>query len=306
MKTLYTHQSENISKTWLLMLGFLGGIIGLGYFISQVYGNPTILYGFIGFSLIMNFVSFWFADKIALSSAHAIPADENQYRELHRIVENLAITAGLPKPRVYIINDPAMNAFATGRNKNNAAVAFTTGILQALDRSELEGVAAHELSHIGNRDILISTIAVVLVGFVSIVTDFFTRSMMFGGGRDEEGGNRGLLIIIGIALSILAPLVATIMQLAISRKRELLADASGALLTRYPDGLASALKKISAQGRPMQHASNATAHLFISNPFGKQLGFVQKLFMTHPPIEQRLEALEGLEQEMKKSENSNT
>jgi heat shock protein HtpX len=200
---------------------------------------------------------------------------------------------------VYIINDPAMNAFATGRNKNNAAVAFTTGILQALDRSELEGVAAHELSHIGNRDILISTIAVVLVGFVSIVTDFFTRSMMFGG-RDDEGSNRGLLVIIGIALSILAPLVATIMQLAISRKRELLADASGALLTRYPDGLASALRKISAQGRPMQHASNATAHLFISNPFGKQLGFVQKLFMTHPPVEQRLEALEGLEREMEK------
>lgn len=299
MKTLYTHQSENVSKTWLLMLGFLGGIIGLGYFISQVYDNPTILYGFIGFSLVMNFVSFWFADKIALSSARAVPADENQYRELHRIVENLAITAGLPKPRVYIINDPAMNAFATGRNKDNAAVAFTTGILQALDRSELEGVAAHELSHIGNRDILISTIAVVLVGFVSIVTDFFTRSMMLGSGRDEEGGNRGLLIIIGIALSILAPLVATIMQLAISRKRELLADASGALLTRYPDGLASALKKISAQGRPMQHASNATAHLFISNPFGKQLGFVQKLFMTHPPIEQRLEALEGLERDRK-------
>lgn len=298
MKSLYTHQSENISKTWLLMLGFLGGIIGLGYFISQVYGNPVILYGFIGFSLMMNITSFWFADKIALSSAHAIPADENQYRELHRIVENLAITAGLPKPRVYIINDPAMNAFATGRNKNNAAIAFTTGILQELDRSELEGVAAHELSHIGNRDILISTIAVVLVGFISIATDFFTRSMMFGGSDREEGNNGGLLIIVGIALSILAPLVATIMQLAISRKRESLADVSGALLTRYPEGLASALRKIDAQSRPMQHASNATAHLYISNPFGKQLGFIQKLFMTHPPVSERIETLKEMEKEM--------
>lgn len=280
------------------MTGFLVVVIGIGFLFSQIYHNTTILYGFIIFSIIMNFVSYWYADKIALSSAHAEPADPKEFQELHRIVENLSITAGLPKPRVYVINDPAPNAFATGRNKEHAAIAFTTGLLQILDKSELEGVAAHELSHIGNRDILISTIAVVLVGFVSIVTDFFTRSMMFGGGRDEEGGNRGLLIIIGIALSILAPLVATIMQLAISRKRELLADASGALLTRYPDGLASALKKISAQGRPMQHASNATAHLFISNPFGKRLGFVQKLFMTHPPIEERLIALEGIEQEM--------
>lgn len=295
MKTLYTHQLENINKTWLLMIGFLGGVIGIGYFISQIYGNPTILYGFIGFSIVMNLVSFWFADKIALSSARAIPADEHHYRELHQIIENLAITAGLPKPRVYIINDQAMNAFATGRNKNNAAVAFTTGLIANLDRSELEGVAAHELSHIGNRDILISTIAVVLVGFVSIVTDFFTRSMIFGGERNDENGNRGLLILIGIALSILAPLIATIMQLAISRKRELLADASGVLLTRYPEGLANALRKIDAQSRPLQNASNATAHLYISNPFGKQLGFIQKLFMTHPPIAERLAALKDTE-----------
>lgn len=290
MATLYTHQSENVTKTWVLMTGFLVIVIGLGFLFSQLYSNPNILYGFIAFSIIMNIVSFWYSDKIALASAHAESADPAEYRELHRIVENLAITAGLPKPRVYVINDPAPNAFATGRNKEHAAVAVTTGLLQILDRSELEGVIAHELAHIGNRDILLSTVVVVLVGFVSLLADFFMHSMWF---RSNDDDNRagGILMIVGIILALLSPVIATLIQLAISRKREFLADASGALLTRYPEGLANALRKIESFNYPMKHASNATAHLYISNPFGKTAGFVHNLFMTHPPTDKRIEAL---------------
>ena len=272
------------------MIGFLVVVIGIGFIFARVYNNPVVLYGFIAFSLVMNFVSYWYADKIALSSAKAIPADPHQYAELHRIIENLSMTAGLPKPRVYIINDPAPNAFATGRNKEHAAVAFTTGILQILDRSEFEGVAAHELSHIGNRDILLSTVVVVLVGFISLLADFFMRSLWFRS-DDRENNGGGILIVIGIVLSILSPIIATLIQLAISRKREFLADASGALLTRYPEGLASALEKIQEYSRPMKTASNATAHLYISNPFGRAKGFVHNLFMTHPPTEERIKAL---------------
>ncbi len=290
MATLYTHQSENVQKTWLLMTGFLVVVIGIGFLFSQVYHNTTILYGFIIFSIIMNFVSYWYADKIALSSAHAELADPKEFAELHRVVENLSITAGLPKPRVYIINDRSPNAFATGRDKDHAAIAFTTGLIEILNRSEIEGVAAHELSHIGNRDILLSTIVVVLVGFISLLADFFLRSLWFRS-NDRENNNGGLLIIVGIILSILSPIIATLIQLAISRKREFLADASGALLTRYPEGLASALEKISTYNRPLQHASNATAHLYISNPFGNTKGFIHKLFMTHPPTEERIQAL---------------
>ncbi len=290
MATLYTHQSENVTKTWVLMTGFLVIVIGLGFLFSQLYSNPNILYGFIAFSIIMNIVSFWYSDKIALTSAHAESADPAEYRELHRIVENLAITAGLPKPRVYVINDPAPNAFATGRNKEHAAIAVTTGLLQILDRSELEGVIAHELAHIGNRDILLSTVVVVLVGFVSLLADFFMQSMWFRSNDDDNRGG-GILMIVGIVLALLSPVIATLIQLAISRKREFLADASGALLTRYPEGLANALRKISNYNQPLQHASNATAHLYISNPFGKTAGFVHNLFMTHPPTDKRIEAL---------------
>ncbi len=294
MATLYTHQGSNIAKTWLLMTVFLCIVIGLGWFFGVALNNPAILPLAIVFSLVMNIGSYWFSDKLVLSMSGASPADEVQYRDLHNIVENLAITAGLPKPRIFIINDPAPNAFATGRNKEHAVVAVTTGILGLLNKVELEGVLAHELSHVGNRDMLVSTMAVVLVGFVTLLSDFFLRSNMFRGSDDREGkGN--ILMIAGIVLAILSPLIATLMQLAISRKREFLADASGALLTRYPEGLASALQKISGYSRPMIRANNATAHLFIANPFGgKQMrGFVSNLFSTHPPIEDRIKALVG-------------
>lgn len=292
MSTLYTQQSKNVRKTWLLMTTFLVVVIGIGFVFSQIYGDPNILYVFIVFSILMNVFSYWYSDKITIKLTGAKPADINQYRDLHNIVENLAITAGLPKPKVYILEDNALNAFATGRDKNHSAVAVTTGLLNVLDRTELEGVIAHELSHIGNRDILISTVAVVLAGFVSIVADMFLRAQIFGGNRDSDNKAGGVLMLVGIVLAILAPIFAMLIQLAISRKREFLADASGALLTRYPEGLASALEKISANARPMQKASDATAHLFIASPFGgKAMKGLHKLFMTHPPAEERIKIL---------------
>ena len=298
MTTLYTQQSKNITKTWMLMALFLVIVITAGYFVGYQYDNPLMLYIAIIFAVVMNIAGYWFSDKIALSLAHARLADRTNAGELEliRIVENLSITAGLPSPRVYIIDDPSPNAFATGRDKHHAAVAVTSGLLAILNRTELEGVLAHELSHIGNRDTLLSTVVVVLVGFISILADIFLRSRIFGIGggrnRDEGGGGGNILAIIGIVFIILSPIIATLIQLAISRKREFLADASGALLTRYPEGLASALEKIAAHGEPLLHASHAMAHLYISNPFGADAsrGF-SRLFMTHPPVEDRINAL---------------
>jgi heat shock protein HtpX len=245
----------------------------------------------------MNIGAYWLSDKVAIASAGAKPADPARYLELHRIVENLAITAGLPKPRVYVIDDPAPNAFAAGRDPKHSVVAVTTGLLQTLDRSELEGVIAHELSHIGNRDILVMTVAVVLVGILSILADIALRTSMFGGDRDRNSNSNIFVVIAFVAAIILAPIAAQLIQLAVSRKREFLADASGALLTRYPDGLASALEKIGSYRAPMQRASTATAHLFISNPFGAHAAgqWVAKLFSTHPPIPERIAALHGLD-----------
>ncbi len=273
-------------------------VIAFGWVISWYYGNPLLLWIAAALALIMNVASYWYSDTVVIRMTGAQPADPERYRELHRIVENLAITAGLPKPKVYVIDDPAPNAFATGRDPAHAAVAFTTGLLSLLDRSELEGVAAHELSHIGNRDILVSTVAVVLAGFVALLADFFMRSLWFGVGGRERDSRAGVLILIAaIALSILAPLAATLIQLAVSRKREFLADASGALLTRYPEGLARALEKIAAASRPMRRANHATAHLFIADPFGRQKGIaarLQRLFMTHPPVEERIHILRSM------------
>lgn len=292
MATLYTQQSKNVSRTWLLMAVFLAVIVALGYFASYYYNNSNIMYIAIVFSVVMNITSYWFSDKIALSMSHAEPVLRDQNPEIHRLVENLSITAGLPAPRIYVIHDPAPNAFATGRNKEHAAIAVTTGLLTMLDKSELEGVLAHELAHIGNRDILLSSVVVVLVGLISIFADIFLRSTFFGGRRDREGNAGGIIAIIGIVFVILSPIIATIIQLAISRRREFLADASGALLTRYPEGLANALKKISSYDGAVEHASNATAHMYISNPFGPQaLSGIHKLFLTHPPVEERIQAL---------------
>jgi len=277
------------------MAGFLIVIILIGWGASWYFDSQIILFVAVGFSLLMNGVSFWFSHKIALKTAGAKEADEEQFSELHNLVENLAITAGIKKPSVYIINDPSPNAFATGRDEETAAVAVTTGLLQILDRSELEGVIAHEIAHITNRDILLSSVVVVLVGFVTLLSDFFLRWSLFGG--DSRDGRIGLIMMVaGIALAILSPIIATVIQLAISRKREFLADASGALLTRYPEGLANALKKIdsSVSDRPLERANHATAHLYFENPYGgdgSKKGFLTKAFMTHPPTSERINAL---------------
>ncbi len=293
MVNIYTNISKNTTKTWLLMTGFFVFVILFGYFFSVYYGNPNILYFFVVFSILMNITSYYFSDKVVLRLAGAKKANRKDHFTLYTTLENLSITAGLPMPKLYVINDLAPNAFATGRDKNHAVVAVTTGLLSILEKNELEGVLAHELSHIGNRDMLLSTVVVVLVGFVAIVSDMFVRNLFWGRHRGNDKGS-GILLIIGIILSILAPIFALFIQLAISRKREFLADASGSLLTRYPEGLANALRKIGAYSKPMTRQSSAIAHLYISDPKGKKIGRkVSSFFATHPPVEQRIQALIG-------------
>lgn len=306
MATLYTQASRNKAKSMLYLALFIGLIGALGWFASYYFNNPAILIFAVLFSIGMSFTSYWFSDSIALgvAGAHHIEKKDNPY--VYRMVENLAITAGLPMPRVYLIDDPAPNAFATGRDPKHAAVAVTTGIVDKLNNEELEGVIAHELSHIGNYDTRLMTIVVVLVGIVTLLADFFIRwSFWGGGGRDRDSGQLGLILFIaGFVLLLLSPVFATLIQLAISRKREYAADADGALLTRYPDGLASALEKIQADSVPLRSANKATAHLYIANPFkdvdkdgdGKPDGrsWFSGLFDTHPPIQKRVAALRAL------------
>jgi len=244
----------------------------------------------------MSITSYWYSDKIVLSMARATLIKKEDNPELYRVVENLCITAGLPLPKIFIINESQLNAFATGRDKNHAVIAVTRGLLQRLNKTELEGVIAHELSHIGNKDMLLSTVIVVFVGVIALLSDFFLRITFWGGGRrnnNDDNKAGALLLILGVAAAILAPLAATLIRLAISRKREFLADADGALLTRYPEGLASALKKIDDDVTPMRVANNATAHLYIDSPFNlrQHNNWFVKLFSTHPPIEERVKAL---------------
>lgn len=296
MATIYNQADRNVRLTWIYITGFLIFVIGVGYVFASAMNNSAILYFCVLFSVLMSLGSYWWSDKIVLGMSGAKELTHDNNREIYHIVENLCITAGLPVPKIYIIEDSAPNAFATGRNPEHGVICLTTGIIQKLERSELEGVIAHELSHIGNRDILLSTVVVILVGFVTLLADWFRHWAFFGGRRknDSEGGGQLqiILMIAAIVLSILAPIAAILMQLAISRKREFLADADGALLTRYPEGLARALEKISADQEPLEAANRATAHLYIANPFkGKK---VSKLFMTHPPIEERIVRLRNI------------
>jgi heat shock protein HtpX len=297
MASLYTEQSKNVTRTWLLMSLVFLIVIGLGWFFSFYFKNPSILIFFSVFAIVLNIVSYWYSDKVVIKLSGARPATREEFFDLYTTVENLSITAGLPTPKIYVVEDPAPNAFATGRDKNHAVICATTGLLSLLNKTELEGVIAHELSHVGNRDMLVSTVVVVLVGFISIISDVFMRSLWWGGGRSrsrEEGESSNLLMIIGIAFAILAPLIGTLVQLSISRKREFLADASGALLTRYPEGLASALDKIGHYSQPLIHQSNAIAHLYIADPAGsKKSQWLKNLFLTHPPINDRIKALLG-------------
>jgi len=286
MTTFYTQIASNKRKTVLLVGFFLVLVISVGWVFSQIYNNPFILYFAVGFSLFQAFTSYWWSDKITLAISGAKEVSKKDAPELYRVVENLSITAGLPVPKVYIINDPSPNAFATGRDPKHAAVAITTGLLQKLDKSELEGVMAHEMSHIGNYDIRLSTIIVVLVGIIALLSDWFLRMSFFGGDRDRN--THPALVVAGLVLAILAPIFAVLIQLAVSRKREYLADATGVKLTRFPDGLARALEKIAADPTPLKVANKATAHLFISNPLKKK---ASGLFSSHPPIQDRVKRL---------------
>jgi heat shock protein HtpX len=299
---LYNNVAKNSRRTWLLMSVFFVVVVLVGWVFSSAMGAPEILYVVVAFAIISSFVSYWFSDKIVLSLSGAKEVTHENARDLYHVVENLCITAGLPNPKIYIIQDSAPNAFATGRDKDHAVIVFTTGILEKLEKTELEGVVAHELSHIGNRDILLATMVTVLVGVVVLLADWFRHWSLFGGrrrGSDNDNNQIALIItIVAIVFSILAPLFAYLMQFAISRKREYLADSSGALLTRYPEGLARALEKISSDTEPLEAANRATAHLYIASPFKddsrtKPSNFA-KLFMTHPPIQDRIKKLRDM------------
>jgi heat shock protein HtpX len=300
MASIYTQADSNVRKTWFLMTGFFVFLILIGWLFSYLMDDQSILFVAVIFSILSSFGSYWYSDKIVLAMTRAVPLEHNQNPELYHIVENLCITAGLPLPKIYIIPETQPNAFATGRNAKHAVVAVTQGLLNKLEKKELEGVIAHELSHIGNKDMLLATVVAILAGILAMVSNMFLRVSFFGGRKnsDDNRGNAGaLLMVLGLVSAILAPISATLIQLAISRKREFLADASGSLLTRYPEGLARALEKISADSTPMRITNNATSSLYFSNPFkGKQTtSWFTKLFMTHPPVEERIRSLRGMD-----------
>ena len=293
---MYSQITSNKIRSFSLMFFFIFFVCLVVYVFTEATGGDGLYLlpfavGGASFSAILGY---FYSDKITLSisKAHELKHDDNP--QLYHIVENLCITAGLPIPKIYMIEDSAPNAFATGRKPEKAVIALTTGLVQKLNRSELEGVIAHELSHIKNYDMLVMTLAVIFAGVIALLSDWFLRWSIYGRrGNDREGGKLQIIMIVaGFLLALLAPLVATMIKLAISRKREFLADASGAMLTRYPEGLAAALEKIGADKEPLEAANKATAHLYIANPLkGK---FTSKLFSTHPPIEERVRALRGM------------
>ncbi len=290
----YTEISRNKFQSIFLIFIFLLVIIALGYVFSRAYNAPGLLLIAVAFSSVSALVSYFFSDRITLAMSHAVPVDRQSNPDLYRLVENLTIAAGLPVPRIYIIDDTAMNAFATGRDPKHAVICYTSGILQRMSKTELEGVTAHELSHVGNYDIRFMTLVVVLVGIITLLGDWLLRMSIFGGrSRDRDNSNQ-IFVIAGFVLAILSPIIALLIQLAVSRKREYLADASGALLTRYPEGLASALEKLQKDEEPLEEANKATAHLYIVNPLkgqGSAVGWFASLFNTHPPIEDRIKRL---------------
>jgi heat shock protein HtpX len=297
---MYEQITANKVKSVFLVLFFAALVLLVVWAFEQVTGWGEG--GFV-FALLIALVSavggYYSSDKIVLAISRARPASKEEYPYLYNIVEGLALAAGLPPPRCYVIDDTAPNAFATGRNPEHSVICVTTGLLQKMNRLELEGVIAHEMSHIKNYDVLLQTVAVVMVGIIALLSDWMLRSFWWGGGRrrnQEKGGGQAgaILMVIGLVLAILSPLIAQLMQLAISRRREFLADANGAMLTRYPAGLASALKKLAADPEPLEVANKATAHLYIVNPLKNIKGRVNKLFSTHPPIEARIAALEKM------------
>lgn len=293
--TVYNEIAGNKRKTWMIFILFILIFTGFFFLIGK-FMDSTWGYGILGFviAIFSSFGSYFYSDKLVLAQVRARPATKEEFFDLYTVTENLSIAAGIPMPKLYVIDDPTPNAFATGRDPKHAVVCATTGILQRLERSELEGVIAHELSHVKNYDILVSTITAVLVGTIALVSDFVMRSLWWGGGDNDNRSKSPIMLVLFIVVLIITPIFATLVQLAVSRKREYLADASGALLTRYPEGLARALEKIAADPRPLHSATSSTAHLFISNPFKKGKGmqsWVSNLFSTHPPMEKRVEIL---------------
>lgn len=280
------------------MAGFVVFVVILAYILGQAlgYGNDIMIFAVL-LSVGSSFISYYFGDSIVLAMSHARPADRKRDFDFYTVAENLCIAANLPMPRLYVIEDTAMNAFATGRDPKHAVVCATTGILSKLERRELEGVIAHELSHIKNYDIRLMAVVAVLAGTVAYMADLFLRNLWWGGNRrDRDREGSGIFMIVGIALAIITPIVATLIQLAISRRREFLADASGAFLTRYPEGLARALEKLGKDKEVLEAATNATAHLYITNPFHeKNFGaWFANIFNTHPPIMERIKALRAM------------
>ena len=302
---MYEQIAANRRKTILLIVGAIVLLGAVGYVLGLWYGSgPAGLVGAVALALVLSLGSFFGGDRLVLASTRAKEVTPLDQPRLHNIVEGLSIAAGIPKPRVYVIPEQAPNAFATGRNPEHASIAVTEGLLSTMNRVELEGVIGHELAHVVDRDILVGTVVATLVGAVILISEFFMRSWWWGGVRGRRGGDRGgggieaIIFAVGLVLLILAPIIAQIVRLAVSRQREFLADAQGALLTRYPPGLASALRKIgAASGIPMRSANNATAHLWLNQPSriqGEGMGPLEKLFSTHPPIEERIRRLEEM------------
>ncbi|MBA2279250.1 M48 family metalloprotease [Candidatus Saccharibacteria bacterium] len=291
---MYNAIEDNKRKTVIIMVLFLALIGGLGWLFSTLYGNgePSITVGVLIGGLIYVLISYFISSKLMLAMNGAKPIEKRDNPRLYRIVENLSITNGMPMPKIYLTEDRAANAFATGRNPENAVVGATTGLLDILDDSELEGVMAHEMGHVKNYDIRVSLVAFAMVAVIGLLADIMLRMSWFGGGDDDDGGSNQILFILSIAAAILAPLVATLIQLAISRQREYLADATGALTTRYPEALASALEKISQNGSALKRQNRSTAHLFFANPLKRST--FSALFSTHPPIEERVSRLRSI------------
>lgn len=295
---IYSAVESNKRKTYVIICLFILFVSTVGYIYGKASGDQAISFAVIAFifAIFSSVGSYFFSDKLVLATTGAQKIKKSDNPELYNTIENLTIASGIPMPNVYIINDPSPNAFATGRDPDHAVVAVTTGILAKLNKSELEGVIAHELSHVKNYDIRVMAIVAILVGFVAILADMFMRSLWFRNSDDNNNKGNGIFLLLGIVFAILTPIVATLIQLAVSRKREFLADASGALLTRYPEGLASALEKISSDTHPTKSATTATAHLFIVNPFKEKTAgaWFASLFNTHPPVQERIKILRGM------------
>jgi heat shock protein HtpX len=300
MSNLYTAISANKRNSFLITAAITAFLILLGYFLGTYWGSSYagVIIAFL-LALVMSLSAYFSGDKMVLAVSRAKRIEKRDYPQLFNVIEELSVAGGLPMPAVYVIDDTAPNAFATGRDPAHASVAITTGLMQKLSRDELQGVMAHELSHVGNRDILYATMVGILVGSIAMMSDFFLRSFFWGGGRrrrsDGEGGVAGLvLLVVAIALAVLAPICAKLLQLAVSRQREYLADASAAKLTRYPEGLASALEKISGDREVLEVANRATQHLYIVNPIKPFEKRASSLFSTHPPIMDRIARLRAM------------